>query len=145
MEEVISIFIEYGKEGKNQLIEWFLYNVMEEGARVQVSSMPYERTEERKGYRNETRTRKLKIVDGTLDLKKPQIREFPFETRVFERYSRVEKALDSVILESFLDRTIDGYMKFIYVDAAYYRARDDGIYANRVMHVDLHHHRTGTL
>ena len=31
MEEVISIFIEYGKEGKNQLIEWFLNNVMEEG------------------------------------------------------------------------------------------------------------------
>ena len=145
VKEVISIFLKDSKEGKKQLIEWFLNSVMEEEARVQLSSMPYERTEERKGHRNGSRTRKLKTVDGVLELKKPQIREFPFKTRVFERYSRVEKALDSVILESFLDRTIDGYMKFIYVDAAYYRARDDGIYANRVMHVDLHHHRTGTL
>ena len=31
-------------------------------------------------------------------------------------------------------------MKFIYVDAAYYRAREVGIYANRVMHV-MHRHR----
>jgi putative transposase len=53
-----------------------------------------------KGYRNGSRTRKLKTVNGELELKKSQIREFPFETKVFDRYSRVEKAMDSVILES---------------------------------------------
>lgn len=113
VKEIINIFLKDSKEGKRQLIEWFLNDFMDEEARAQLSSMPYERTEERKGHRNGTRTRKLKTVDGVLELKKPQIREFPFKTRVFERYSRVEKALDSVILESFLDRTIDGYMKFI--------------------------------
>ncbi len=75
---------------------------MEEEARIQVSSLPYERSEERKGYRNGTRSRKLKTTEGELELKKPQIREFPFETKVFERYSRVEKAPDSVILESYI-------------------------------------------
>ena len=82
MKEIISIFLKDSKEGKKQLIEWFLNDVMEEEARVQLPSMPYERTEERKGYRNGLRTRKLK---------KPRIREFPFETKIFDRYSRVEK------------------------------------------------------
>ena len=102
MKEIISSFLQDSRDGKKKLVEWFLNSVMEEEARVQLSSMPYERTEERKGYRNGSRTRKLKTVDGPLVLKKPQIREFPFETKVFERYSRVEKALDSVILESYI-------------------------------------------
>ena len=148
---------------------------MEEEARIQVSSLPYERTEERKGHRNGSRTRKLKTVDGALELNKPQIREFPFETKVFDRYSRVEKALDSVILESyiqgvstrnvrnvvenlgmenvsasyvsslsaeldatvksFLERSIDRPMKFIYIDATYFKVRDDGKYRNKALYV----------
>ncbi len=35
-------------------------------------------------------------------MKKPQFREFPFETRVFDKYSRVEKALKNAIVESYL-------------------------------------------
>ena len=175
VKEIISIFLKDRKEGKKQLIEWFLNDVMEEEARVQLSSMPYERTEERKGHRNGTRTRKLKTVDGALELKKPQIREFPFETKVFERYSRVEKALDSVILESyiegvstrnvmnvveslgvenisasyvsalaseldakvksFLERSIDRPMKFIYIDATYFKIRENGRYGNKALYV----------
>jgi len=175
VKEIISIFLKDSKEGKKQLIEWFLNDVMEEEARVQLSSMPYERTEERKGHRNGTRTRKLKTVDGALELKKPQIREFPFETKVFERYSRVEKALDSVILESyiqgvstrnvmnvveslgvenisasyvsalaseldakvksFLERSIDRPMKFIYIDATYFKIRENGRYGNKALYV----------
>ena len=102
MKEIISIFLKDSKEGKKELVEWFLNNVMEEEARIQLSSMPYERTEERKGYRNGSRTRKLKTVNGELELKKPKIREFPFETKVFDWYSRVEKAMDSVIFESYI-------------------------------------------
>ena len=175
VKEVISSFLQDSKEGKKRLIEWFLNSVMEEEARVQLSSMPYERTEERKGHRNGTRTRKLKTVDGALELKKPQIREFPFETKVFEKYSRVEKALDSVILESyiqgvstrnvmnvveslgvenisasyvstlaseldakvksFLERIIDRDMKFIYIDATYFKIRENGIYGNKASYV----------
>ncbi len=175
VKEIISIFLKDRKEGKKQLIEWFLNDVMEEEARVQLSSMPYERTEERKGHRNGTRTRKLKTVDGALELKKPQIREFPFQTKVFERYSRVEKALDSVILESyiegvstrnvmnvveslgvenisasyvsalaseldakvksFLERSIDRPMKFIYIDATYFKIRENGRYGNKALYV----------
>jgi transposase-like protein len=102
MKEIISSFLKDSKDGKKKLMEWFLNYVMEEEARIQVSSLPYERSEERKGYRNGSRTRTLKTTDGKLELKKPQIREFPFRTSVFEKYSRVEKALNSVILESYI-------------------------------------------
>ena len=175
MKEIISSFLLDSKEGKKKLMEWFLNTVMEEEARIQVSSLPYERSEERKGYRNGSRKRSLKTTDGKLELKKPQIREFPFSTHVFERYSRVEKALDSVILESyiqgvstrnvmnvveslgvenisasyvstlaseldskvksFLERRIDRTMKFIYIDATYFKIREDGKYRNKALYV----------
>jgi transposase-like protein len=75
---------------------------MDEEARVELSSMPYERIEERKGRKNGSRTRRLKTVDGELELKNYQIMDFPFMTAVFDPYSKVEKALDSVILESYI-------------------------------------------
>ncbi len=91
-------FPEGQQDGKRKLMEWFLNNVIEEKARTKVSSLPYERSEERKGYRNGSRT--LKTTDGKLELEKPQIMEFSFIAQVFERYSNVENALNSVILES---------------------------------------------
>jgi transposase-like protein len=39
---------------------------------------------------------------GELTLKKPQFREMPFQTKIFDRYSRVEKALINAIVESYL-------------------------------------------
>ena len=102
MKEIINSFLQDSIDGKKKLMEWFLNTVMEEEARIQVSSLPYERTDERKGYRNGSRKRTLKTTDGKLELNKPQIREFPFETKVFEKYSRVEKTLNSVILESYI-------------------------------------------
>ena len=83
MEEVISIFLEKGKEGKKQLIEWFLNRVIGEEAKVQFSFMPYDKHEKTKGYMNGSRTRKLKTVKGTLKQKKPQLREFLFKAGVF--------------------------------------------------------------
>lgn len=72
MKEIISTFLKDSKEGKKHLLEWFLNNVIEEEARIQLSSLPYEMAQERKGYRNGSRIRKLKTVNGELELKKPQ-------------------------------------------------------------------------
>ena len=130
MKGIISSFLQDSKDGKKKLLEWFLNNVMEEEARIQVSSLPYERSEERKGYRNGSRSRKLKTTEGELELKKPQIREFPFETKVFERYSRVEKAPDSVILESYIQgvstRNVMNVVESLGVE--YFKTREDGRY-----------------
>ena len=77
MKEIISSFLQDSRDGKKKHVEWFLNSVMEEEARMQVSSLPYERSEGRNG----SRKRALKPSEGKLELKKPQIREFPFRTR----------------------------------------------------------------
>ncbi|AKB36741.1 Mobile element protein [Methanosarcina siciliae C2J] len=46
--------------------------------------------------------RSLLTKYGELELLKPQFREFPFETQVFEKYSRVETAILSAVAESYL-------------------------------------------
>ncbi len=46
--------------------------------------------------------RSLKTRVGELKLKKPQFREISFQTKVFDRYSRVERALINAIIESYL-------------------------------------------
>ena len=43
MKGIISSFLQDSKDGKKKLLEWFLNNVMEEEARIQLSSLPYEK------------------------------------------------------------------------------------------------------
>jgi transposase-like protein len=68
----------------------------------QVEAKPYERSASRKAHRNGYKERSLKTRSGELKLKKPQFREISFETKVFDRYSRVEKALINAVIESYL-------------------------------------------
>ena len=100
VEELIKLFMEYRIEGKKEFITWFLNNVMDEEAIEQLKAGRYERTDGRTGYRNGTKKRILKTVDGELLLDKPDIRSGSFTTSVFDKYSTVEKALESVIVES---------------------------------------------
>jgi transposase-like protein len=89
-------------EGLKQLLTWFLNFVMQLEALQQVEAEPYERVATRKAHRNGYKDRSLKTRVGELKLKKPQLREISFETKVFDRYSRVEKALLNAITESYL-------------------------------------------
>jgi len=101
-EEIIHQFLEDNEEGMRRFITYFLNAVMEEEARIQSGAMPYERTNSRKAHRNGYRKRQLKTKYGTVELLKPQLREFPFKTKVFEGYSRVERALRNAIIESYV-------------------------------------------
>ncbi|MEM0135862.1 MAG: transposase [Thermoplasmatales archaeon] len=68
MKEIISSFLQDSKDGKKKLMEWFINTVTEEEARIEVYSLPYERSEERKGYRNSSQKRTLKreeLRDGS--------------------------------------------------------------------------------
>ena len=69
---------------------------------LEPGSERYQRTQTRKAHRNGYKGRSLKTRVGEITLQKPQFREFSFETKVFERYSRVEKALINAIIESYL-------------------------------------------
>ena len=84
------------------IITWFLNQVMEFEALQQSGAEKYERNDSRKAQRNGYRKRLLTTRNGTLELLKPQLRDVPFQTQVFERYSRTEKALANAIMESYL-------------------------------------------
>ncbi len=91
------------KEAMRKLTTSYLNEVMNLEAQNQIQARHYERTGKRKGHRNGSRPRILKTVHGDLTLDKPEIREFPFKTKVFERYSRVEDSLRVAIAESYFE------------------------------------------
>jgi putative transposase len=91
------------KEGLRKLTAGLLNEVMQVEAERQIQARPYERTGKRRAHRNGTRPRSLKTIHGDIELDKPQIREFPFKTEVFERYSRVEESVRIAVAESYLE------------------------------------------
>jgi putative transposase len=157
------------------LITWFLNQVMEIEALQQSGAEKYERNDSRKSQRNGYRKRSLTTRNGTLELLKPQLRDVPFQTQVFERYSRTEKALTNAIMESylqgvstrrikhiisqlgienisasrvsriaqeldekvreFLSKPIEQEIKYLFVDATYFKIRDSVQYTNKALFV----------
>jgi transposase-like protein len=83
------------------LITKFLNQAMLQEALQQVGAGAYERTDAPSAHRNGYKDRSLKTRYGETILRKPQFRELPFETEVFGRYVRIEKALVSSIAESY--------------------------------------------
>lgn len=104
LKEVVLNYLTDNDEGMKHLITWFLNEVMQEEAEQQAGAERYRRTSSRKTYRNGHRKRTLKTRHGDLILNKPQLRDIPFQTKIFERYSRTKKALENAILESYLQR-----------------------------------------
>jgi len=98
----IEDYLSDNEQGMKNLITWFLNQVMLLEAFQQAGADHYERTDARTAHRNGYKTRSLKTRYGETVLKKPQFRDLPFETQVFGRYSRVEKALVNAISESYL-------------------------------------------
>jgi putative transposase len=90
------------EDGLKRLFTWFLNLVMQLEAMEQINAEPYQRVDSRKAHRNGYKERSLKTRVGELTLKKPQFRELSFETKVFDRYSRIEKALINAVIESYL-------------------------------------------
>ena len=99
---LIEDYLSDNENGMKTLITWFLNQVMLAGALQQAGAAQYERTDARKAHRNGYKDRTLKTRYGETVLRKPQFREFPFETQVFGRYARVEKALVNAVVESYL-------------------------------------------
>jgi putative transposase len=100
--ELLEDYLIDQEDGLKKLLTWFLNLVMRFEAMEQIDAEPYQRIGSRKAYRNGYKERSLKTRVGELKLRKPQFRDKSFETKVFDRYSRVEKALINAIIESYL-------------------------------------------
>jgi len=87
--------------GLKALLTFFLNMVMEHEAELQAGAARYQRSSNRRAYRNGKKPRMLMTRLGELTLSKPDFRNVPFETTVFEKYSRVERAVINAILESY--------------------------------------------
>ena len=173
LRDIVLNYLTDNEEGMQQLITWFLNDVMNEEVAQQAGVPRYARSSSRRAHRNGNRTRSLKTRYGELSLLKPQLREIPFETKVFDRYSRTEKALVNAIVESylqgvstrnvekvishlgvtqvsasyvskvaqeldvkvteFMERAIDSYIPYLFVDASYFKVRDGVKYVNKAL------------
>jgi transposase-like protein len=63
----------------------------------------YERTGDRRGWRNGYKPRTLKTRVGELELTVPKDRDGEFQTELFERYQRSEKALVLAMLQMYVE------------------------------------------
>lgn len=100
--DLISDYLNDSNGSLKHLITWFLNEVMEQEAIEQSGAGKHERSMTRTTHRNGYRDRSLTTRHGELTLKKPQLRDFPFTTQVFEKYSRTEKAIENAIVESYI-------------------------------------------
>jgi len=89
LSDIVQIYLTDNKKGMQQFITWFLNDVMNEEVAQQVGVPRYTRSSARRAHRNGYRQRSLKTRFGELRLLKLQLREIPFETKVFDRYSRL--------------------------------------------------------
>ena len=88
-----------GDGGLARLVEQVVNQVLEAQVSEQIGAERYERTEQRAGYRNGVRPRKLTTRVGQLTLRVPQVRDGEFSTELFARYQRSEQALVLALME----------------------------------------------
>ena len=102
LEEFVPLLLSDKQEGFRLIGERFLNAVMEKEFEAFIGAGRHERSEDRNDYRNGHKERQLKTTLGELNLLRPYARSGRFETKLFENYSRIDKALASIIVESYL-------------------------------------------
>jgi transposase-like protein len=102
LEELAPLLIANKTEGFRQIGEKILNALLEKEFEAYIGAGRHERNKERRDYRNGHKERMLKTTLGELNLLRPYARSGKFETKLFENYSRIDKALVSLIVESYL-------------------------------------------
>ena len=88
-----------GKGGLKTLVEPVLNQILDAQLTDHLEAEPYERTRDRKGYRNGFRTRQFNTRIGRLNLQVPQTRNGQFSSGLFQRYQRSEQAFLLAMME----------------------------------------------
>ncbi|MDE2026657.1 MAG: IS256 family transposase [Patescibacteria group bacterium] len=102
IEEITKALIDTGIEGLKPIVE-LLFNASMKVERDHfLKARPYERAEERMGYANGYKPKKIATRFGTLELAIPQVRGLGFYPQSIEKGSRSEKALKLAVAEMYL-------------------------------------------
>jgi len=86
-------------QGMAALLQPILNQLLQAEMTEHLRAEPGERTTERRGWRNGSYERRLTTRVGTLELEVPRDREGTFQTSLFERYQRSEKALVLALMQ----------------------------------------------
>lgn len=103
LEEAIQVIL--ASEGDNpfrNMLEFMVQNALEFEMSEHLGAAPYERNEDRLGYRNGYKPRVFTTAVGDLELLIPQDRDGTFSTTLFERYQRSDKALVLSMMEMYV-------------------------------------------
>jgi transposase-like protein len=92
-----------GEDGMRGLVQRVVQPVLEAEMTSFLGADNYERTSERRGYRNGYKPRLLKTRVGELELLVPKDRDGQFQTELFERYQRSEKALELALMQMYVE------------------------------------------
>lgn len=105
-EELISVNQEIFQEKVSGLVretvEQTLNDLLEAEAENLIKAKPYQRKEERLGYRSGSYNRNFESKVGKLKLKIPKLRGVQFETQIIERYKRRETSVEEALIEMYL-------------------------------------------
>ncbi len=85
-----------------EIVERTVQTLLEEEMTAHLGVERYERSGERRGYRNGSKPRTLTTRVGTLELLVPQDRDGTFSTELFGRYQRSEQALVASLMEMYV-------------------------------------------
>ena len=91
-----------GEDFIRQLVQRTAQQVLEAEMTSFLGAETYERNGERRGWRNGYKPRLLKTRVGELELMVPKDRDGEFQTELFERYQRSEKAFVLALLQMYV-------------------------------------------
>lgn len=100
--ELVQAMLVDDPEFLRGIVERTLQTLLEEEMSAHLGAERYERSSERRGYRNGTKPRTLTTRVGTLELLVPQDRDGTFSTELFGRYQRTEQALVLSLMEMYV-------------------------------------------
>lgn len=103
LSEIAEIIFNEGMGGLNTAISILVNEAMQIDRSRHLKAEPYERNDQRQGYANGFKDKKLKTRVGELDLKIPQVRACDFYPSFLEKGLRSERALNSAIAEMYVN------------------------------------------
>jgi len=92
-----------GEDFLRDLVQRTVQQVLEAEMTSFLGAESYQRNDVRRGWRNGFKPRTLKTRVGELELMVPKDRDGQFQTELFERYQRSEKALVLALLQMYVE------------------------------------------